>query len=79
MGAILTKPEALVHSVRVGRRQIEDKIVAKVNLTPEDLRYIEAVGQHFGLGDRSATLRFAVRELARRERLKVEIPTQEGG
>ena len=76
MDRVLTGSVTMPHTARVGRKPIIGAVATKINLTPEDIVYIDAVKQAYGLGDRSAALRFAVRELARRDRLKVEPPVK---
>ena len=78
MGAELTDSQVVGHTVRVGRKPLTGAVPVKINLTPDDLRHIDAVKSAFGLGDRSATLRFAVRELVRRDKIKLEPLPEEG-
>jgi len=78
MGVKLTESPNAVHTRRVGRKPLIGAVPVKVNLTPDDLRHIDAVKVAYGLGDRSAALRFACRELVRRDKLKLEPLPDEG-
>ena len=62
-----------------GRRPMTNAKLFTLRLTPDDRAYIGAVQSANGLPDLGSTLRFAVRELARRDRLKVSpAPKPEG-
>ena len=74
MGSNLTAARPSGQTKLMGRRPLINAKVTKFNMTPEDEAYIDAVGVAYGLNDRSAVMRFAVREIARRDRLKVVLP-----
>lgn len=72
--SILTLERAPAQNREMGRPKMTGAKFFQLRMTPEDRAFIEAVRTHYGLPDAGATLRFAVRELSRRERLRVEPP-----
>lgn len=75
MTGVLTE----AHNGRMGRKKLEGAKVFTVRLTPEDRAAAEAVQKAFGLPDVGSALRFAVRELVRRDKLKMDTQTERGG
>lgn len=73
MTGVLAEP----HNGRMGRKKLEGAKVFTVRLTPEDRAAAEAVQKAFGLPDVGSALRFAVRELVRRDRLKIDLPASQ--
>lgn len=61
----------------MGRPKMIGAKFFQLRMTPEDRAYVDAIRAHYGLSDAGAALRFAVRELARRERLKIDVPASE--
>jgi hypothetical protein len=69
-------PEARKNQ-RMGRKPMVGASFFQLRILPEDRAYLRAVMSAHGLNDMGSAFRFAVREICRRDKLKVDF-SEEG-